>query len=171
MQQRKRLKAAIATVASLCPVTLAEARLAARYVSADQQASECLRQINQLRHVPDQHAKLRAQSASMSRQADSAMRMLLKLQAARAKRDVDPKAGDAAVGAEHWAASAMEAALEPEVTKEAAEVAEQAAPMPAGFVRPDDVAYEASMEEIVRARMGERMAGADFEIESRLLTV
>jgi hypothetical protein len=166
-QQRKRLKAAIATVASLCPVTLAEAKLAARYVSADQQASECLLQINQLRHAPEEHAKLRAQSASMSRQADSAMRTLLKLPAARAKRDADPKAGDAAVWAEHRAATAMEAALEPAVEEPVAEAAEQAASVPAGFVRPDGVAWQGGMEEVLRARLSERALDPVFETESQ----
>jgi hypothetical protein len=167
-QQRKRLKAAIATVASLCPVTLAEAKLAARFVSADQQASECLRQINQLRHVPDQHAKLRAQSASMARQADSAMRTLLKLQAARAKRDADPKAGDAAVWAEHRAATAMEAALAPAAEEPVvAVVAAQAAPADTGFVRPDAATWTADFARELEARMARGGGDAVFETESR----
>ncbi len=61
------------------------------------------------RELPEKHAQLRAQSNSMARQADSAMRSLLKLQAAREKRDADAKRADAAVWAEHRAAKGMEA--------------------------------------------------------------
>ena len=167
--QRKRLKAAIATVASLCPVTLAEAKLAARFVSADQQASECLRQINQLRRDPDSHAKLRAQSASMSRQADSAMRTLLKVQAARMKRDSQRETADAAVEAEHRAASAMEAALEPDVVKEAEPVTVETA---AVVVSADAIpavfpAAVPDWEEALRERLSRGPAVPVFETESQ----
>jgi len=172
--RQKRLKAAIATVAGLCPVTLAEARLAARFVSADQQASECLRQINQLRHNPDAHAKLRAQSNSMARQADSAMRTLLRLQAARTKRDSKPENGDAAVWAEHRAAKTMEAALEPPVTQDApvaatpeATVTEQGAPAPAVVVRSESWTAGRDFEAELRSRLPQGDAGAVFEIESQ----
>jgi|GEM_PF-3103031 len=169
--QRKRLKTAIATVASLCPVTLAEARLAARFVSADQQASECLRQINQLSRAPELHAKLRAQSNSMARQADSAMRTLLKLQAARAKRDSKPKDADAAVCAEHRAAKAMEAALEPQVTEvveqPAVAVAEPAAPVRVEVVRSDAWVSPGDFEALLRERMAWNSADTVFETESQ----
>ncbi len=174
--QRKRLTTAIATVASLCPVTLAEARLAARFVSADQHASECLRQINQLRRAPELHAQLRAQSNSMARQADSAMRTLLRLQAARTKRDADPKSADTAVWTEHLAAKAMEAALEPEVveTPEADEPAvaavEEAAPVRAEVAGSEAGTPAMDMEAEVRERLSRGDDDADFETESQVLT-
>ena len=118
--QRLRLAAAIATIAGLCPVTLAEARLAARHVSAAEHAGECLQQINQLRKAPDMQAKMRAQSSSMERQSASALRSLQRLKAERIKRDGDAKQADAAVWAEHLAASAMEAALEAMMPEETA---------------------------------------------------
>ncbi len=114
----KRIKAAIATIASLCPVTLAEARLAARHVSAGEHATECRRMVNQLRRAPAEQAKCRAQAASMGRDSDSALRSLQKLQATRIKRDADQKSAEAAVWAEHIALKAMDAALEPEVVAE-----------------------------------------------------
>ncbi len=118
--QRARLQAAIATIAGLCPVTLAEARLAARHISAGEHAGECLRQIAQVRKDPAMQAKLRAQSNSMERQSASALRSLQRLKAERIKRDGDAKQADAAVWAEHIAASAMEAALEAVVPEPAA---------------------------------------------------
>ncbi len=114
----KRIKAAIATIASLCPVTLAETRLAARHVAAGEHATECRRMVNQLRRAPAEQAKCRAQAASMGRDSDSALRSLQKLQATRIKRDADQKRAEAAVWAEHIALKAMDAALEPAVPAE-----------------------------------------------------
>ncbi len=176
--RRKRLKAAIGTVARLCPVTLAEAKLAARFVSADQHASECLRQIKQLSRAPEKHAQLRAQSNSMARQANSAMRSLLKLQAAREKRDADAKRADAAVWAEHRAAKGMEAALEPEIveavvqpaTKEEVSevaVAEPASPVQADVVRSQAWVSAGDFEEAFRERLPRVDADTAFETESR----
>ena len=105
------MQAAIATVASLCPVGLAEARLAARYVAADEHANECLREVNQLQDNLSMQLKCRAQSISMARQSESALRTLLRLQALRLKRDAKPETADAAVWAEHIVAQAMTAAL------------------------------------------------------------
>ncbi len=105
------MQAAIAAVASLCPVGLAEARLAARYVAADEHASECLREVGHLHDNPAMQLKCRAQSISMARQSESALRTLLRLQALRLKRDAKPETADAAVWAEHIAAQAMTAAL------------------------------------------------------------
>ena len=105
------MQAAIATVASLCPVGLAEARLAARYVAADEHANECLREVNQLHDNLSMQLKCRAQSVSMARQSESALRTLLRLQALRLKRDAKPETADAAVWAEHIVAQAMTAAL------------------------------------------------------------
>ena len=63
-------------MAGLCPVTLAEARLAARHVAAEEHAGECLRQVSQPRHNPDQQNKCRAQSNSMARPSERAPRTL-----------------------------------------------------------------------------------------------
>ena len=109
--RHQHMQAAIAAVASLCPVGLAEARLAARYVAADEHANECLREVNQLHDNLSMQLKCRAQSVSMARQSESALRTLLRLQALRLQRDAKSETADAAVWAEHIVAQAMTAAL------------------------------------------------------------
>ncbi len=162
----KRLRAAIATVAGLCPVTLAEARLAARYVAAEEHAGECLRQVSQLRHNPDQQNKCRAQSNSMARQSESALRTLQRLQAARIKRDADPKSAEAAVWAEHIAAKGMMAALEQAVVpavQEAAAPEEAPAPVVAAAA-PERTGVKRSWEPQTAAEM---VAGMLAVLEER----
>ncbi len=107
----QRMQAAIAAVACLCPVGLAEARLAARYVAADDHASECLRLVNQLHDDLPMQLKCRAQSIGMARQSESALRALMRLQAIRLKRDAKPETASAGEWAEHIATTAMTAAL------------------------------------------------------------
>ena len=109
--RNQRMQAAIASVAGLCPVGLAEARLAARYVAADDHASDCLRLVNQLHHDLPMQLKCRAQSVAMARQSESALRALMRLQAIRLKRDSKPETAAAAEWAEHIATQAMTAAL------------------------------------------------------------
>ena len=111
--RHQRMQAAIASVAGLCPVGLAEARLAARYVAADDHASDCLRLVNQLHDNLPMQIKCRAQSIAMARQSESALKTLLRLQATRLKRDSKPETAAAAEWAEHIATQAMAAALTP----------------------------------------------------------
>ena len=176
----KRIKAAIAAIASLCPVTLAEARLAARHVSAGEHATECRRQVNQLRRAPTEQAKCRAQAASMGRDSDSALRSLQKLQAVRIKRDADQKSAEAAVWAEHIALKSMDAALEPEVVAEVpdagAAVAEDMASADTAVrseVRvPARVRFDAeTFEDVVLARIAEANLEMVSETESRVLSL
>ncbi len=109
--RHQRMQGAIAAVAGLCPVGLAEARLAARYVAADDHASDCLRLVNELHHDLAMQMKCRAQSVAMARQSESALRALMRLQAIRLKRDAKPETAAAAEWAEHIATTAMTAAL------------------------------------------------------------
>jgi hypothetical protein len=85
----QRDQAAIAQIAALCPANAAEAALAAQFVAASEQAMDCLR----LTHAPETPGnatlKCNAQAASMMRQAQSAMRTLLRVQAARQKQNAD----------------------------------------------------------------------------------
>ena len=108
--RHQRMQAAIAAVAGLCPVGLAEARLAARYVAADDHASDCLRLVNQLHDDLPMQLKCRTQSIAMARQSESALRALMRLQAIRLKRDAKPETAAAAEWAEHIATKAMTAA-------------------------------------------------------------
>ena len=107
----RRDNAAIAEVAALCPVNPAEASLAAQHVAAHAQAMDCLR----LSHAPDMNPdvalKCGAQAASMMRQSHSALRLLLRAQAARQKRDADTATADAATWTEYRAGELMAEAL------------------------------------------------------------
>jgi hypothetical protein len=108
----RRDRDAIAQVASLLPVTAAEARLAARFVAADAQAHECLRLSRLYPRDVTQALKCSAQAATMWRQSDSALRALERMQAARCKRDSDPAAAGQAAWTEHCAQGFMADALD-----------------------------------------------------------
>ncbi len=123
----ERNEAAVATAASLCPVTAAEAVLAAQSVAAAAHAQECLRAANDPAMPLTMSLKCTAQAASMMRQSESAIRSLQRMQAFRIKRDKDEAAAEAAAMAEHIAASSMTARLTPAV---AAAPAPQAEPEP-----------------------------------------
>ena len=106
-----RNQAAIAQVAALCPANAAEAALAAQSVAANAQAMECLR----LAHHPDTDLamglKCNNQATSMMRQSHSGLNALLRLQAAREKRDANAVTAGAAMWTEHMAAASMTDAL------------------------------------------------------------
>jgi hypothetical protein len=96
----ERNSAAITQIAALCPANAAEAALAAQFVAANAQAMECLR-LTQASETPGHLTlKCNAQSASMMRQAQGAMRTLLLAQAARAKRNPDASAWDEQIAGE-----------------------------------------------------------------------
>ena len=76
----RRNHAAIARIAALAPANAAEADVAAMFVAASEHWKDGLR-LAQLRETtPEWAVKCRAQSISMMRQANSAMRLLLHLQ-------------------------------------------------------------------------------------------
>jgi hypothetical protein len=103
--------AAIAQVASLLPANAAESSLAAQYVAANAQAMESLR----LAQDPDMAlrfvVKCRAQAIGSMRLSHAAMRLLLRIQAARQKTEADCVATDRAAWTEHCAAGLMAQAL------------------------------------------------------------
>jgi hypothetical protein len=103
--------AAIAQVAGLLPANAAEAHLAAQFVAANAQAMECLRQARDPAMPLSQFLQCSAQSASMMRQSQSALRMLLGLQAARQKIEANATALERAAWTEHCAAGLMAQAL------------------------------------------------------------
>ena len=190
-RRHQRMQAAIAAVAGLCPVGLAEARLAARYVAADDHASDCLRLVNQLHHDLSMQLKCRAQSVAMARQSESALRALLRLQAMRLKRDAKPETAAAAEWAEHIATTAMTAALtkgpretdpsEPEDAQHLAEselsdvqLYEAIYPERAALIRrhggvPANVSFGPPEEEIVQALLAgrPRSIGSTYETQSQ----
>jgi hypothetical protein len=103
--------AAIAQVAALLPANAAEAALAAQYVAANAQAMDSLRLARDPAMPLVQVLQCSAQSASMMRQSQGALRMLLRLHAARQKLEANAAALDRAAWTEHCAAGLMAHAL------------------------------------------------------------
>ena len=109
---RRRDHAAIAAVAALAPANAAEAKLAAQFVGASEQWTDCLRLAQLPETTPEWAAKCRAQALSMMRQANSALRLLLGTQQARQKLEADNVACNRLAWTEHVAIGLMAEALE-----------------------------------------------------------
>ncbi len=108
----RRDRAAMAGVAALLPVTAAEGRLAAQFVAADAWAMDCLRLAVERRREFEVARKCRAQAMSLMRESKSALRVLLRMQAARRAVEADEAASGQAAWAEHAAVGMMAAALD-----------------------------------------------------------
>jgi hypothetical protein len=80
-------------------------------VAASEQWKDCLRLAQLPETTPQWAAKCRAQANSMMRQAQSALRLLLRLQEAREKREADGAACNRAAWTEHCAIALMAEAL------------------------------------------------------------
>ncbi len=109
----RRDHAAIARVAALHPANAAEADLAALFVAASEQCKDCLRLVQQPEITASWAMKCRAQANSMMRQAQSALRLLLRMQAARQKTEANSAANERAAWTEHCAIALMAQALSP----------------------------------------------------------
>src|SRR5260370_40306663 len=107
----RRNHAAVARIAALVPANAAEADLAALYVAASEQWKDCLRLAQLPETTPGIALKCRAQAVSMMRQAQSALRLLLRLQEARQKREANRAACNSAAWTEHCASALMAEAL------------------------------------------------------------
>ena len=107
----RRDHAAIARIAALAPANAAEADLAAMFVAASEQWKDCLRLAQLPETTPQMAPKCRAQAIGMMRQAQSALRLLLKLQETRGKRDADNAGSERAAWSEHCAIALMAEAL------------------------------------------------------------
>ena len=88
----ERVHAAIGEIASMCPVNAEEARIAARVVTADAQARDCIRHARADFNDPIPAMKCQAQANHFMRTANAARSLLLRIQAARRKRDSVPAA-------------------------------------------------------------------------------
>lgn len=100
-------RAAIADVASMLPANAEEARIAVRSVSADAQATACIRQARKYEDDIGIFLKCTAQAASMMRQANAARSLLARLQATRRKREADEAASNQDAWTEHAAVGLM----------------------------------------------------------------
>ncbi len=103
----ERVHAAIAEIASMCPVNAEEARIAARVVTADAQARDCIRHARPHYNDPIAAMKCQAQANHFMRTANAARSLLLRIQAARRKHDSVPAARDQ----DAWTAHAAEGFL------------------------------------------------------------
>jgi hypothetical protein len=103
--------AAIARVACLLPANGDEANLAATYVGAQAYAMDCLRLARRYSGDPNFILKCTAQAASMMREARATRSLLLRVQAARQKREADGAALGKAEWIEHCAIGLMAQAL------------------------------------------------------------
>jgi hypothetical protein len=74
----------------MCPVNAEEANIAARVVIADAQAKDCIRHARTVFSDPGVAMKCQAQANHMMRTANAARSLLLRVQAARRKRDAVP---------------------------------------------------------------------------------
>jgi hypothetical protein len=120
----RRDRAAMAGVASLQPANAAEARMAAQFVVADAYSLDCFRVAQESWQQPDVARRCAAQGLSMLRESKCAMRVLMRMQAARRLVAADDAEWGRAEWAEHAAASLMAEALvdrtpEPEPEPEA----------------------------------------------------
>jgi hypothetical protein len=104
-------QAAIARIAALCPANAAEADIAAAYVAASEQWKECLRLAQQPEMSLLGAIKCRAQASSMMRQSQSALRLLLRMQAARQNTEANPETRDRAASTGHCALNLLADAL------------------------------------------------------------
>ncbi len=124
----RRDHAAIARIAALVPANAAEADLAAQFVAASEQWKDCLRLAQAPETTPEWAAKCRAQAIGMMRQSNNALRLLLRLQQARGKREADHAGCDRAGWTEHCAISLMAEALAPDPRSGEAKTARAAVP-------------------------------------------
>lgn len=107
---------AVAAVAHLLPENAAEAELAAQIVGAQFHAKDALRSAAVYAGIdPAEVRRCRAQAASMMRQADSGLRMLMRLQAERHKAE-DALRPFAMQRAGYWFKPAAEPEAPPEPT-------------------------------------------------------
>jgi hypothetical protein len=131
----QRNHAAITRIAALVPANAAEADVAALYVAASEQWKDCLRLVQLPETTPERALKCRAQALSMMRQAERALRLLLKLQEAREKREANSAGCNSAAWTEHCALGLMAEALSPQPMPAA--VAQPPAPPPAPAPLPE----------------------------------
>ena len=107
----RRDHAAIARIADLAPANAAEAELAAQFVAASEQWKDYLRLAQLPEATPERGETCRAKGLTMMRQANSALRLLLRLQQLRQNTEANNAACDRVARIEHGATRMMAEAL------------------------------------------------------------
>jgi hypothetical protein len=103
---------ALGSVAALVPASPPEARLAANHVAAMDHASDCMHRAGLYDDTdPKLAGRLRAQSASMGREARGYYNTLLRMQATRQKREANSVTCESAAMTEHCVLGLMQDAL------------------------------------------------------------
>ena len=135
-QVRLIIDAGIAAVASMIPANADEANIAVRVFTADANASACIGYAHQLAAAYEFVAagKCRAQATQLHRTANAARALLLRVQAARRKREADRATCDKDAWHEHCVAGLMVAATK----GTPAPAPEPPPPPPAPAAAPDD---------------------------------
>ena len=146
--------AVIAWIAALCPANLAEAVAAVQHVVASEYSMECLRQASHPELSLPGALRCRAEASSLMRRAQSALRLLLRMQAARQKTEATPEARDSAARNKERAVTLLRGALSsklvlppwpvPSLPKSEPQPAEQPAPDPVTAAEPDTAMYPLS---------------------------
>ncbi len=90
------------------------ARIAALYVAASEQWKDCLRLAQEADTTSYWAQKCRSQANATMREAQGALRLLLRMQAARQKLEKNQEARDRAAWTEHCAIGLMAQALSPQ---------------------------------------------------------
>jgi len=150
-----RIHAAIAAVASMLPANAEEATIAARCVGAHAQAMDNLRLARLHPDDTDHVLRCSAQSAAMMRSANSARSLLLRVQAARHKREADPAVCNQAAWTEHCALGLMTNALDEAAPAPTAPPPE---PVPAAQPERDDTSRQLTEAERYALRYPQQAA-------------
>ena len=106
-------RSAIQAVQALQPANAAEGRMAVQFVAADSWAEDCMRLAHERRLEPSIAKQCQAQAMAMMREAKSASRTLLRMQAARRAIEADPVAAQRADWIEHGVGRMMRAGMDP----------------------------------------------------------
>jgi hypothetical protein len=134
----RRERVAIAQIAALIPANADEADIAAHAVAASAQAADCLRLVTV--HAADLHlaGQIRAQAASMGREARGYRTTLLRMQETRRKREANNETCDSAAWTEHCALGLMAMAREVAPAKASSIAATEPEPPPASPVAAEE---------------------------------
>ncbi len=107
----RRDHAVIARIAALVPASPDEVELGANYIVASDYAEQCLRDAKTLTNSPERKRLLIAQATSLMRESRGYRSLLMRVQAARQKREATQAGRDAADWAEHCALGLLRSAL------------------------------------------------------------
>jgi hypothetical protein len=149
----RRYRSAIAHVAALRPTNADEANIAAHYVAAGARATEYERLAEQNATYPDAMFRLERQAVSLMRESRGYRSLLLRVQAARHKREANEKTYEQDMWSEYCAHELMTEALDDVLTRPLA-----AGPTPAAAPAPGPPAIASPRRRSRQEDAGPRIA-------------